>query len=520
MELNFKWLHLSDIHFNFSQHETELLRTLFIEHIKENHHDVNALFITGDFRLGSIGKFEDRTIAFIYEILDALKLEIKDLFVVAGNHDIDRNPIRNSLVAGVVDSYDPSSGIISERYTSYLYDDRKKFGKFLKKLFINLPDRYKMLNNRKNPHCFVSTSYVNVLHIDTTVISCKESADEYGSLILGTKYFESIIRDYVPTNKPTIAIGHHPLSSLRADEYDFVYKILKTLNVHIYLCGHTHRAETTKEKQFDIEHELYQISSGNFYYGLSEPYIGFCVGSYDEVSNIMSNCSYYWDRFHKEWLQDNLNSKVVYFNSIIKSMKNLSFRFNKYIRNFYEYVGVPAAFNNAPIGFVVADLIFAEGNYQKKIVMIHSLSLAFDLFFDASVIYKTDLITMFMNNVDIELDLQLMQTLGLLFSCKKGFFLDDAYLEESAEFLFKIGFSREFCDICKNVFPKNPDETFKEAELLRLIDKFGDLLLKNSEREGFPVDKAIEMLSKDEKYNLYLNDFLYYLLDLGASEIV
>lgn len=89
------WLHLSDVHIraNDSYDRDVVLRALVksVRRFRENGCSPDVVFATGDIgSSGKLGEYEVAT-AFLDELLDAAGLERRDLFVIPGNHDVDRD---------------------------------------------------------------------------------------------------------------------------------------------------------------------------------------------------------------------------------------------------------------------------------------------------------------------------------------------------------------------------------------------------------------------------------------------
>lgn len=94
--INMRWLHFSDIHFDFANDgtSTKRLHDNFKEFVKKNNITVDEVFFTGDFRNAKNQEGQDlKTVAkeatdFIKEI--ALSVGVKDtshIHIVPGNHD-------------------------------------------------------------------------------------------------------------------------------------------------------------------------------------------------------------------------------------------------------------------------------------------------------------------------------------------------------------------------------------------------------------------------------------------------
>lgn len=170
-----------------------------------------------------------------------------------------------------------------------------------------------------------------------------------------------------------------------------------------------------------------------------------------------------------------------------------------------------------------ADYILSEKDWIKKMEIMHYLQLKTGIFFDKSVIFKTYLAKLFLENTDIDLDENLVLTACLLCNCKKGKGPQDlekikTYAKEGAEYLSKLGFSNRFCKICEEVnrYSGNAIRE-KESDVLELVDNFGGMLLDRPERIAFKVDEALVLLeyrNLKDKNNRYLQKFKHFVNEM------
>ncbi len=164
-----------------------------------------------------------------------------------------------------------------------------------------------------------------------------------------------------------------------------------------------------------------------------------------------------------------------------------------------------------------ADYILEEENLIDKMDIMYYLSKKRKIFFDKSVVFKTQIAKMFIDYMKIDVDENMVLTACLLCNCKK---IDNAqelekihgYAKEGAEYLRDLGFDRKFCKMCEEInrySGSNPRE--KESDILELVDQFGGMLLDRPERIGFQPEEAIILLEHrnlKDKYNRYLHTFL------------
>ena len=175
-----------------------------------------------------------------------------------------------------------------------------------------------------------------------------------------------------------------------------------------------------------------------------------------------------------------------------------------------------------------AEYILSEQDYIKKMEIVYYLKKRANIFFDNSVIFKTELAKMFIEQGKLEVDKNLVLTASLLCSCKKPTDPQDlsrikSYAKDGAEYLATLGFDKRFCKICEELnrySGSSPRE--KESDILELVDNFGGMLLNRPERPGFPVDEALVLLefrNMKEKDNQYLEQFKQFVCEAEGIRV-
>ncbi len=164
-----------------------------------------------------------------------------------------------------------------------------------------------------------------------------------------------------------------------------------------------------------------------------------------------------------------------------------------------------------------ANYILAEPDWIRKMEIMYYLERKVDIFFDKSVVFKTQIAKLFMDVMNINVDRNYVITACLLCNCKKekGVITDlnkiKSFAKEGAEYLETLGFDSRFCKICEEVnrySGSNPRE--KESDILELADQYGGLLLDRPERPGFKPEEALVLLeyrNLKDKENRYLEQF-------------
>ncbi len=147
-----------------------------------------------------------------------------------------------------------------------------------------------------------------------------------------------------------------------------------------------------------------------------------------------------------------------------------------------------------------AEYILNEEDWIRKMEIMFYLQKKARVFFDKSVVLKTELTKLFIETMKIDVDENLVITACLLCNCKKPTDFSDiskvkTYAKDGAEYLRTLGFSERFCKICEEVnrySGSTPRE--KEGDILELVDQFGGMLMDRPERIAFKPDEALVLL--------------------------
>lgn len=164
-----------------------------------------------------------------------------------------------------------------------------------------------------------------------------------------------------------------------------------------------------------------------------------------------------------------------------------------------------------------SDYLLNEKDWVTKLTIMNVLSERKKVFFDKTVVFKVELTKLFIEIMGIDVDENLVLTAGLLYSCKKNIEKNDKqkYIESQTQFLQELGFEDRFCKICEQVYTYSPEEQReKEADILFLMEHFGELLLDKPERKGYETEKAIEIMEKEiltSQPNLYKEEFSQFM---------
>lgn len=249
-----RWLHISDLHLGSDGAVTAMLRDELPSFLKSKGLKCDYVFCTGDIRTANVNPndFTDDMAAFLKQVCEAVGITIERLFIVPGNHDINRDVAgRAEAIEGAMWGknfyYNSDDGIIKPEDISKIMSGEIDFKSFLEKVYPqNRIDYYGKIDA---PHFNIETDDFNILHVDTTVAYTK--GHEAYDLVVGTNYLYNVIRS-LNKRKPTILLAHYPYDCLRQSEKKVLSTMLQHNDVRLWLAGHEHDKLLKKEQYLDV----------------------------------------------------------------------------------------------------------------------------------------------------------------------------------------------------------------------------------------------------------------------------
>lgn len=245
--MRMKWLHLSDIHFNFKNYESHDLREDFIARISilNQSEPFTHLFLTGDV-LYRYNSADCETIEFIKRIIEVLSIPIENVIIVPGNHDHYRDVVISQL-ASLPDQSDRTIDGLDQPFRASLLTAFASFDEVYKELFGS--GYYKEYDN---PHSIYNTESITVIKLNTAWLDTDSSNDP--SLRIGSRQLQLLLSAANENIQSTvnIAVGHHPLQTLSTYERNRILALFKKHNIGLYFCGHSHRADIKVYSTHDV----------------------------------------------------------------------------------------------------------------------------------------------------------------------------------------------------------------------------------------------------------------------------
>jgi calcineurin-like phosphoesterase family protein len=243
------WVHLSDFHFGQNEvyrdlYDQSKVRTALLADMKNLKNEVGTpdlLFVTGDFAYSgghNCTTEYDEAHQWLDMIEKSLGIRQENVFLVPGNHDVDRNWVeKNSVEVHHAIRKDPLE------IDTYLNNPD-----ILRKDILGKLSKYRIFIQEKYGHCAISAQRVCwqcgldseigpiVLIGLNSVLASYDDQDDEGSLALGLRQINDAFNG-IQQDSLVFVLHHHPKSSLV--EREEMERRLAGLP-HLWLTGHTH----------------------------------------------------------------------------------------------------------------------------------------------------------------------------------------------------------------------------------------------------------------------------------------
>ena len=124
-----------------------------------------------------------------------------------------------------------------------------------------------------------------------------------------------------------------------------------------------------------------------------------------------------------------------------------------------------------------ADYILEEQDLSAKMEITYYLAQKTKMFFDKSVIFKTEIARLFLDFMKIDVDKNEILTACLLCNCKKINNAQDiekihSYAKEGADYLRGLGFGKRFCKMCEEINRYSKSSKKKLRFTRKLFNKY------------------------------------------------
>ena len=264
------WLHLSDWHEgaekklkkeaeDYLHYNRDIVRKKLIEDIKnikqtyQSLPDFDFIIFSGDIAFSGEREQYERAYQDLFEpILKATKLTADELFIVPGNHDLDRSKLK-SLRRDLPDRFSSE-----DQVREWLTDeaDKKKLDDLLEpfsefKQFVTQKHTTKYAREGRPDYAYtlklnINNKKVGFLGLNSALMAGREDSpkgevDDEAHLVVGEPQIDPPVLK-IKNDDIRIAVLHHPLEWLSKFERSLINKLLRE-HFHFVLCGHEHRTE-------------------------------------------------------------------------------------------------------------------------------------------------------------------------------------------------------------------------------------------------------------------------------------
>lgn len=258
--MRIKWLHLSDIHFNYQNYASHNLREDFIKRIEalSQGEPFTHLFLTGDILFRN-AVANSETIDFINKLIKVLNIPLENVILVPGNHDHARQTTIEQLSL-LPNNTDASIDSVDQDFCATCLGAFANFDSVYSAIF---GSSYYL--QYENPHIIIQTPSLSIIKLNTAwldIDSKQESTLRVGSrklqlLLSASKEIEKTIN---------LAVGHHPLEDFSDSERTRILDLFQRYNIGLYFCGHRHCPDIKVHRSYDV---IEFIAPGGFNDGYS-----------------------------------------------------------------------------------------------------------------------------------------------------------------------------------------------------------------------------------------------------------
>ncbi len=241
------WLHVSDFHLgdDAPYDQVVILRSLVesVQRFRQEGHRPDLIFATGD--IARSGKAREYAIAttFFEALLDAAGLTRDRLFIVPGNHDVDRK-MGKGLARTLDSNGDADEYFDPETPTPHLSQKLHAFAAWYNNYFNGIRSFPGSTTCSPVEVVSIRQSNVAILALNSALFCIGK--DDHEKLFLGRRCLDEANKELVQRKADlTIALIHHPLHWLNPVEQGNIRATLEA-SVDVLLQGHFHQVVTEK----------------------------------------------------------------------------------------------------------------------------------------------------------------------------------------------------------------------------------------------------------------------------------
>jgi len=258
-----RWLHLSDFHVGTAEYDQRQLFQQILDQVRER---IDAgvgpdmVFISGDIaNEGLAQQYKEFTDNFLIPLAELLNDLPANIFLIPGNHDVDRNQARSvqrhNVLWTIPEFLDPTAKGLAER--ELLYPRFQAYAESEMHDWIHVKSTW--LSNQEGTYIYkmnIRGHKLGILGINTAWLS--ESDKDRQKLSPG----ELMLKDGLETLSDCdtrIVLGHHPIDWFRDEEVGSIRSLLGQYSA-IYLHGHPNK--NFKQPELGTRYSFLPIQAG------------------------------------------------------------------------------------------------------------------------------------------------------------------------------------------------------------------------------------------------------------------
>ena len=296
------WLHVSDFHFKDADpYDRDVVLNSLISAVEEKVRlrDIclDCIFVTGD--IAHSGREQEYVAAsdFFDKLRKVTALDKNRLFIVPGNHDVDRN--KGKGLDRSLSSEEESVDFFGPEHPQYHFAKLGAFRQWFNNYFEGV-QKFPSRSTCQTQEIDVRGIRIGVVAINSALFSMDQY--DHGKLWVGRRCLDEAIEE-VNRLSPhlRIALIHHPLEWLHEDERSNIQTKLSN-NVDCILRGHLHEAESSATVTSTTS--VLHIAAGAAYQSRQYPNRAFFVHVDLDASEVRILPIRYEDRPQEVWTTD------------------------------------------------------------------------------------------------------------------------------------------------------------------------------------------------------------------------
>ncbi|MCW2751668.1 MAG: hypothetical protein JWR83_2778 [Aeromicrobium sp.] len=264
-EVLFTWLHVSDIHVGHGAANTHWDQKLVLQALRADLTRPTAtgvakpdlVFITGDVAFsgdekkpGQVGNEYRDAGAWVDSVVATLGLQLQDVYIVPGNHDVQRpqdaDKNRHRLVDSIRNGASIDDALEDTADAALLAARFKNFSDFANKYGNATPDTFWVRSRITK----VGGISIRIAGLNSALVARDDS--DLGKLQVGIKQVGMSVLE-PKADEVIVILSHHPLADGWLRDQDEVATWVRS-HAHVHLSGHVHEANSENLRAGALDH--------------------------------------------------------------------------------------------------------------------------------------------------------------------------------------------------------------------------------------------------------------------------